>query len=441
MRRLLPLAALTLLGATLEPRAPGASGYALREQSAAAQGASLAGAAALSDDPSMLAFNPAAGAGLQGLQLSTVGSLVVPRVELESGSARRAPALGGSAITGRLGGDIASDALIPAFFLSLPLAETLRAGLAVTAPFGLVTKYPSDFIGRYHGLTSELQTVNISPSLSWRPIVGVSLGAGLQIQHADARISNAVDFGAVLAGRGARVAPGSADGRLTLAGDDLALGWTLGGQWQPRPGTSLGLGFRSALHHEVEGNARFEGVPAALAPAVRDGGARVKLTTPESLAFGLAQAITPRLTLLAGAEWTNWSRYRSLVVLFENGLPPNVTEQNWRDTWFLSFGGAFRATETVTLRAGVAWDQSPVPEATRGPRIPDGNRYWLSAGATWAASPRVALTAAYTHIIGQATDVALAAGGPADPNFLRGDLAGRYRASVDILSAQLRLQF
>ncbi|MES2710670.1 MAG: TonB-dependent receptor [Pseudomonadota bacterium] len=418
-----------------------ASGYALREQSALGQGSSFAGVPARGDDPSMLFFNPASMAWLPGIQTSIVGSLVIPRADLSGGSARRATALGGSTITGSASGDAASDALIPAFYTSIALGTDWHVGLAITSPFGLVTKYDSDFIGRYHGLTSELRTINITPSVAWRPIETLSIGAGLQIQHADARISNAVDFGAILAGRGARVTPGSLDGRATLSGDDLAFGWQVGAQWRPAPGTALGFAFRSAIHHELEGDTRFENVPAPLATTFRDGGGRVKLTTPESASLGLTQALTPDLTLLATAEWTNWSRFRTLIATFDTGLPPTVTDERWRDTVFLALGAEYRVSQSVTLRTGVAWDQTPVRTEYRTPRIPDSNRYWLSAGLTWQVLPNVAFSAGYTHIFGNTADLALASGGPTSNNFTRGDLSARYSASVDIVTAQLRIGF
>ncbi|HEY4254208.1 MAG TPA: outer membrane protein transport protein [Roseomonas sp.] len=418
-----------------------ASGYGLREQSAVGQGASFAGVAARGDDPSMIFFNPAAMGWLPGTQLSLVGSGIFPQVEPDRLSGRRATLLGGSAITGSAGGDAASDAFLPAFYATQAFGDQWHIGIGVTSPWGLTTKYGADFVGRYHAETTSLRTINITPSIAWRPTETFSIGAGLQIQYADARLSSAIDFGGVLASRGLRVAPGSLDGRSTLTGDDTAIGWQIGAQWRPMPGTSLGLAFRSAIFHELEGDARFEAVPGPLASTFRDSGGRARLTTPESLSFGVSQAIGDRFTLLAGAEWTNWSRFRSLVVQFDNGLPNNVTSERWRDSVFLSIGGEYKASDTVTLRAGFAWDQSPVPNATRTPRIPDANRYWLSAGLSWAVTRNMTVSAAYTHIIGNSADVQLTAGGPTSPDFLRGGLNGSYSASVDIFSAQLRLSF
>jgi long-chain fatty acid transport protein len=435
------------LAALLMAQAAGAAGYAVREQSAVAQGNSQAGAAARGDDPSMMYFNPAALGWLDGTQLVAVGSGIFPNTEARSGSANRATVLGGSAIGGSLGGDAGLDAFVPAFYASTALNEQWRLGLAVTSPWGLVTKYPDDYIGRYHALTSSLRTINITPTLAWRPLPNLSIGVGLQIEYATARLSNAVDFGAVGALTPALFAagfrPGRFDGRGTISGESTDLGWQIGAQWEPMAGTRLGLSFRSAIFHRLEGDATFEGVPGPLArsPAFQNTGGAAKLTTPEMLNLGVSQRIDSRWTVMAGAEWTNWSRFRDLTVNFANGRAPSVTEERWRDSVFLSAGAEYRAAETLTLRAGFAWDQSPVPNSTRTPRIPDADRYWLSVGATWQALPSLALTAAYTHVFVGDTTVDLRDRGPADTNFLRGDLRAAYGASVDIVALQARFSF
>ena len=121
---------------------------------------------------------------------------------------------------------------MPALHGSIALGDHWHLGLSVTSPWGLVTRYSVDFIGRYHALTSSLRTLNIVPSVSWRPQPNLAIGAGLQIQYADARLSQAVDFGAVgflnPALRRAGYHPGAADGRTTVTGDDVAVGWQAG---------------------------------------------------------------------------------------------------------------------------------------------------------------------------------------------------------------------
>ena len=434
-----------MMGLLGVPKLATSAGYELREQGAVGQGVSFAGAAARGDDPSFLFFNPAAMAWMAGTQAALIGSGIFPQVEAERGNAARNPALGATRIVGSLGGDAALDAFLPAFYASTSVGSDWRIGLSVTGPWGLVTKYPADFLGRYHALTSSLRTVNLAPSVAWRPLPTFAIGAALQIQYADVRLSNAVDFGGIgslnpsLRAAGAR--PGLTDGRATVAGDNTAIGWHVGAQWEPTPGTRLGAAFRSAVFHDLSGEARFEGVPAPLAAAFANTGVRAKLTTPETFNFGFSQQLGRRWTLLAGAEWTKWSRFRDLIVNYDDRRTASSTQERWHDTWFLSTGAEYRMTDAVTLRGGVAWDMSPVREATRTPRIPDTDRYWLSAGVGWRAMSSLTLSIAYTHVIAGEGRVRLRDGGPGSGDFLRGDLNADYSASVDILSVQASFTF
>ncbi|WP_376087570.1 OmpP1/FadL family transporter [Roseomonas sp. CCTCC AB2023176] len=444
----------SVAGLALVAMTPGASasGYLVREQGALTQGNSHAGGAARGDDPSALFFNPAASAWMDGTNISASLSGILPRAEAESGSASRTAAFGGTTITGSLGGDVAYDALVPSSYATHRLNDQVAFGLAFSAPFGLVTKYPGDSIGRYQALTSSLRTVNVTPSVSVRPLPNLSIGVGLQFQYASARLSNAVDFGAIGAAaspafRALGFAPGNRDGRATVEGTDWDIGWQVGVQYEPIAGTRIGAAFRSAIFHNLRGEAQFEGVPAqfGLSPALtqqfQNTAASAKIATPESVTLGVSQRIGDRVTLLAGAEWTNWSRFRELRIDFDNGRAPSVTSERWRDSWFLNIGAEYQATRTVTLRTGFAWDQSPVRDGTRTPRIPDTDRYWLSAGATWQATPNLALTLAYTHVFADTARVSIRDRGPGTENFTRGNLDASYKASVDIVAVAARLSF
>jgi long-chain fatty acid transport protein len=333
---------------------------------------------------------------------------------------------------------------VPATYATMELAPDWRLGLGVTTPWGLITKSPVDSIARYHALTSSLRTINITPAVSWQVLPNLALGAGLQIQYASARLSNGVDFGAI--GAAQRIpgfAPGARDGRATVSGTDTTVGFQLGAQWEPLVGTRLGLAFRSAVFHDLTGDATFEGVPfpLSLSPSFANTGGQAKLVTPETVTLGLSQRIGDRWTLLGGLEWTNWSRFRDLIITFENGRAPSVTEERWRDSVFVSIGGEYRWTDALTLRAGFAYDQSPVREADRTPRIPDNDRYWLSFGASYRIHRNVILTAAYTHVFVNDATVTLRDPGPNNTNLFRGNLDANYRASVDIVTAQIRFAF
>ena len=421
-----------------------ASGFELREQSAVGQGVSFAGAAARSDDTSFIFFNPAAMAWMGGNQIALVGSGIFPTVEASSAYASRNAALGGSQITGSLGGEIGIDAFVPAGYATFTLTDAVRLGVGVTSPWGLETKSDSQFVGRYHALTSELRTINITPALSYRPLPNLAFGFGLQIQAASTRLTSAADYGSIGAAAGLGrfgLRPGAQDGSTEVEGNSTAYGWQIGALWEPLPGTRLGFGFRSAVFHDIEGTAEFQGVPALLRPAFGDTTARAKLATPETATLGLSQQIGQDWTLLASAAWTNWSRFHQLVVEFDNGRAPSVTQEKWEDSWFFSVGAEYRWSPALTLRAGVAYDQSPVQGAERTPRIPDNDRYWLSFGASYQVMPNITLSAAYSHLFVDNATVNLRDPGPGNSNLFRGNLSATYKGSVDIVSAQIRFTF
>lgn len=418
-----------------------AAGYALVEQSAESQGVSHAGAAARADDPSTLFYNPAGMARLPGYQITVSGSYISPSASLQSGSASTNVRGGTLPVSGVTGTDAARDAFLPALYATAQIGRDWHVGLSVTSPFGLTTKYDTSSIARYYALTSVLRTTDIAPSVAWQALPNLSFGASLIVETADARLSNAVDFGTIGAGAGlARfgLLPGRADGIATVRGGDAELGYQLGVIYEPIPGTRLGLDYRSTIYHKVTGSVSFQNVPALLAPSFPYQRASAKLITPGNLTLGLAQDVGP-VTLLGGLTYTQWGRFQQLQANFVSG--GSLTEEKWHDTVTVNAGADWHLNDALTLRAGVAYDQTPVKSQYRTPRIPDGDRYWISVGATYAVTKNISVSAAYSHIFVQDTKVSLTDLGAGTPNFLRGNLNANYSNAIDIFATQAKLAF
>lgn len=423
-----------------------AAGFALREQSPSAQGNAFAGATAGGDDLSLMFFNPAALGGIDEVRLQAVATAVAPRVELDDagGSTIVRTPIGG---TGH-NSDIAADAVLPAFYAAMPLPGRVTLGLAVNVPFGLETNYPDGWVGRYHAVKSDLKTVNINPALAWQATDWLSLGGGFQAQYADGTLTNAIDFGTIGAAAGVPgAAPAQQDGFSRLHGDDWAYGWNAGLIVEPRAGTRVGVAYRSQIKHTLRGEVDFTGDDDGIANILRrstgaftDSDASLGLTTPASLSVGLHQDVTPKLALLAEAQWTDWSVFDQLTVKFDNpDQPDNVTEEEWHDAWFLALGTTYKATDDVTLRAGVALDQSPVKDRYRTPRVPDENRYWLSVGAGWQPAAWLDLDAALTYIWLEDSDVDLTT--TDQGNTFRGNLQADYESDIVLVGLSARVRF
>lgn len=427
------LLAATAAAAIAAPLSAHAAGYALKEQSVSGQGTSFAGVTAGGNgDLSAMFFNPAALGMVKNFEFVQTVTGIIPKSTVESASATRVT---GSRITGNASpGDIAQDAVLPSGYLGYAITPDLKVGLSMNGPWGLVTDYGPDWIGRYHGVRSDLRTYNFTPTVSYRVHPTLTLGAGLQIQYAKAKLSSVVDAGLLAS----PLLAGRLDTTVDLQGDSWGLGATAGLMYEPMQGTRIGLSYRSAVKQKLKGDADFSG-PAATAATFRDQGISAKLVTPDSVNFGVYHELTDRWSVMGDVQWTNWSKFYELNIDFDT-LANSVTEERWKDTWFVALGTAYKVTDALTVRGGVAFDKGSVGTEHRTPRIPEQDRYWLSIGAGYKVTEWLQLDAAYSHVFVRDAEVALRDTGTGT-NRGRGNLNVKYENSIDIIGVQARLTF
>jgi long-chain fatty acid transport protein len=439
MRKILWAAPAAYLALTLPALA---AGYGLREFSAGAMGTAFAGASATQSDASYQAYNPASLSGVADTDYSFTVSGIFP-----SSSASYATALTSAGTPA--GGNAApksfiADAVVPELAVRKRLSDRLVAGVVLYAPWGLATNYPANFAGRYYALQSKLLTVNVTPSIAYDITPSLTIAAGVQVQYAKGRLSSAVDIGTL--GASFKIPgsiPGQQDGSAVLSASDWATGFTLGVIARPWEGATVGLSYRSATANNLKGTINYTLDPAGLGAAIKaatgtfaNSGGSAKLTTPDSVNFGGRAAIAPEWTALVELDWTNWEKFKQLQIVSSNPLQPNdVTLANWKASWFGAAGLEYHPDGPWTWRAGVAYDQSPIPDSTLGPRIPDAPRTLLALGGSYQMNSDTDLTLSYEHLFIPGRQVNLSAAQTG--NALRGYLAGTTQSSVDALGLQI----
>ncbi|BDU74135.1 OmpP1/FadL family transporter [Mesoterricola silvestris] len=437
LRRPLTCSALTLL---LAPAAL-ASGFQLREQSPSAQGNSFAGISAGGTDIGSMFFNPATLTLFQGNEFVAGASLVQPSAKLEGGSASRATALGGGAITGTSGGDAGRSAPLPVLYGLWSLSPDLKLGFSLNSPFGLTSEYGADWIGRYHAMKSTMKVAELAASVAWRLNPQWTVAASVVARHVDATLSNAVDFGAV--GAAYRIpgyVPGARDGAATVRGTQWRPGYKVGLLFQPAAGVRIGAAYHSAIDFKLKGDVTYQGVPAALAAGFRDCDATPMANQPGTASLGAAWDATPTLTLQAEAARTFWSHFKEIRIAFASGQADSVTPEHWKDTWFLALGLTWRPGGAWTLRTGAALDQTATTDTYRTPRIPDAERIWASVGAGYAVTRAFSVDLGWSRLFVKNANLGLNAT-PGGPDFFRGTINGTFHNRVDILALQGRLKF
>jgi long-chain fatty acid transport protein len=427
-----------------------ANGFTLNEQSASGLGNAFAGGGASAEDASTIFFNPAGMTYLPDNQLVIAAHAIRSSAEFNNNGSYSA---GGLATTGGDGGDAGGWAFVPNIYFAKALNDNVRLGLGINAPFAYKTDYGQGWVGRYQALKTELKTININPSIAFKASDMISLGLGISAMRVEAEITNAVDFGTIcasaLGGCGIGATFQQNDGFASVKGNDWGYGWNAGVIFQVTNATRLALAYRSQVHLKLEGNADFNGIPAAfaLSPALTagfaNGSASAKLTTPDSASASLFQQVNPQWDVMVDLTWTDWSKFQDLTVIRTSGALVGRTlisvPENWDNTIRASLGASYRYNDALKLRAGLAYDQSPVSLEFRTPRTPNTDRTWLSIGANYRFTPTSSIDAAYTHIfvnnasLNKTTDTSVAA--------LMDTVKGSYDSNVNIFSLQFTHTF
>jgi long-chain fatty acid transport protein len=419
-----------------------ASGFAVTEKSASAQGNSYAGFAASAEDATTVWSNPAGMMKLDGNQFVAVGHYIYPGSTFVNQGSTNAD---GTALSGANDNDAFAGAFIPNFYWVTAINEEMKFGLGINTPYGLVTDYDDTWVGRYHAVTSDLKTVNLNPSIAFQDTEKLSVGVGLNILLVDVELTSAIDFGALLN------SPGTADGFADLEGDnlngidDLAYGLNIGLMYDITSNTTLGLAYRSEMDIDVKGTANFK-VPTAAAPVLASGafvdsGLYASITLPQIFSVSVAHDYG-ELKVLADITWTGWSSFEELRIKYDNpDQPDSVTTEEWEDVFRYSIGVDWQYSNKVILRSGIAYDETPIPSAERTTaRIPGNDVTWLSFGGTYIINPEFTVDIGYTHIFVSDTRInnTFESSQPA----LAATLRGTYEdVSADILSAQLRWNY
>lgn len=398
-----------------------AGGFAVREQSAYGQGSSFAGMAAPGDSISSMFWNPAAVTTATSTTLEGNVTGVFPRSELDADLSRSTlanPLLGG--ITGD-GGDVGEIGIVPGTYFATPITDQLYFGVSVNAPYGLGTTSDAPWVGQFSHLDAEVMSVNVSPVIGVKINDMISVAAGLQVQYFDVDIETALSL--------------DASSRQRLKGDDDGIGFVAGVTLTPFDGTIIGIGYRSAVKHTLDGSQAFD-IPVA-GGLIQAGRYPISadITLPETVSVGLRQEINESFTLMAGMEWANWSRIQT--VPFDGSRAGTALALEYEDGWFFSVGGEYKFNPNWTFRGGLGYEIAPTTDEDRSMRLPDADRIWASIGASYNWNERLSVDFGYSHLFvddAPVDETTVTSSGP-----IR--YAGTAEGSVDIISFGLRYKF
>ncbi|MBA4152201.1 MAG: hypothetical protein C0509_06540, partial [Acinetobacter sp.] len=227
---------------------------------------------------------------------------------------------------------------------------------------------------------------------------------------------------------------------VELEGDDLGYGYNLGVHAKLSEQTQAGIVYRSKVDYKItDGDIRNFPITFTQPFLTTNVKAQTKLTTPESVELGLSHQLTSATQIHAGAVWTRWSRLQSLNVTTPVPVISQAVSEDfeWKDVWGFATGVSHAYNDKLTVRAGLAVDQSPVTESHLSVRLPSGDRSIVSLGAGYKLTPNSTIDFSYTYLTEEKRNVNL----PGDMATMKAPFAATYKNTASIYGLQFTQRF
>jgi len=332
------------------------------------------------DDSSAVTQNPANLIDLTGTEFQLTPSIVRIGAEFKSPNGQKADT---------------EDPwkFLPNFFAAVPLDENRFAfGLGLTVPYGIDSKWnensgafarPTGVLRYQTPYFAGLTTINVNPTAAVKIGDKLRIGIGFDAMWSEVTLKQFYPW---------FIFPGSAgtepDGTIKAKGDGWGFGGNIGLTWQVTERQRLAVTYRSQMDVEHKGDLKVSNItPAAgFFGATPQSDFSTTVRFPNIVAVGYGIELTDKIRIEADVEWLEFSRFNSLDLnVGANAflLPSTKFPQKWKDTFTAGIGGDWRFAPNWILRAGYQFYQSPVPDSTFSPTIPDADQNVLTAGLAY----------------------------------------------------------
>lgn len=405
-----------------------AQGFGIYELGSCGMGRAGTGVATPCPDGSAIFFNPAGLAGLTGWHMSLGGTFI--------------KAFGSYTADLTLANTDLTNPWIPVPHLYLAYGATpkLGIGIGLFAPYGLETRWPMGFDGRFSGFDNIIRNLYIQPTAAYQLTPKVSVGAGLDIVYGHVELNQRLDLSQQLLPV-AGLPPGTTFAQFGIEpGTDFASSHLEASQTQVtgahfgvivKVTDRLSIGGRYLMHAKIDytGTATFTQVPTGVivpvpvtvgALAIPAGTSidavltslgvftnllptqtvTTSITNPEQVVFGVSYKVRSDLTVSGDYQFTRWGkRFAQLPINFSNPATPSLLlNTSYNNTSDFRFGAEWVKDAKLTLRAGYLYNTAAAPASTVTPLLPEGARNELTAGAGIALAPRWSVDLAYQFV-------------------------------------------
>jgi long-chain fatty acid transport protein len=335
---------------------------------------------------------------------------------------------------------------IPHFYYVTRLgSEKIAVGIGATSAWGLGTEWAQDSFARYSATRSLIENKDYMITLAYQVTDQLSLGMGVDID--DSHVDKQKKI----------IQVGANDANFRLKGDNMAAGMRVAAMYKMNDRHQFGLMYRSPIHRKYHGKVALQDLSSVgqaslggfsyqqvFGGSTYETDVTVDNTLPQSLVFGYNYKPNERLTLNADLEWMDWSSTKNEELYYPEETDPtrlgvlnngNPVNRDWHSALSCAVGAEYKLLDQLRLRSGYFFHQSPVPQDTWEPNLPDANSHSVTAGLGYDVNKSLTLDLGYSAMFYQARSIS---NNVADAY---GGIDGKYEQWVNLVLATATYNF
>ncbi|PMK01168.1 outer membrane protein transport protein [Vibrio sp. 10N.261.55.A7] len=405
------LLAVTIASASLASAQVAAAGFQLNSQSATGLGRAFAGDAVIADNASAISRNAAALALFDRTEVSLGANVIQSEVDI-TGSTYTSP-LGSQSVN-----DTQNDAtsFVPNLFIAHPINEQFAVGFGAYSNFGTTNEFDNNWgagTGTLYidspvtqnptavvpgadafGGTTNVSSMNLLFAGSYRINEQWSVGGGIDFVYGEGELKRNSTMNVEVGSPGASVPTGttSTQNLMDVDASGWGVGFNLGAVYEMNENNRFGLSYHYSPEIEASGTVSYQGNAN-----IGD----LKMPLPSMAEFsGYHRIEDTKFAVHYSIQYISWSDFDALVTTSGQ----NIKDYKWKDTFHYSIGGTYYINQNWEARIGYMFDEG-VQDTLTSVSVPDSDRQWFSAGASYHFNADQTLDLGFTYLVGE--DVAV----------------------------------
>lgn len=306
---------------------------------------------------------------------------------------------------------------LPSLYIGLPIKNNFRLGVAVIAN-SINKDTDNSAILRYAQSSSNVKALDIVPAVAYRINNYFSLGAAINISHAEFLLNPIIGFPSL----------NIPDSQSRNECDGTGIGGDAGFLIQPNKSTTIGFNYRSSITYRLSGKSIFEGNPIVVSNHYG-----FTFWTPARSVLSVNQLITKNWGVIGTVQRIEWSIFDEIPIhgiATQIGLQTVILDAkvpyHFRDTWLVTLGTHYRITPKWIVRVASSYVQTP---GNSHFQITNGDSLVVGATMGYDLSKHFTIDGGYAHAFFQSS--------PIDIDAVRNNIQGINRGALDVLSVKL----